>query len=139
MEELLTVEQVAEYLQVSMSTVRRMIQKGELPAQRVRRLVRVPKAAVEAYLAGDDDPLCVLEALARGGGADAGDKAREIFAKMKADLPGMVERVRALEGPEAANVLRLYETLQRGGDDLFVILGTLVTHDQARRLLRVTH
>jgi hypothetical protein len=51
----------------------------------------------------------------------------------------MVERVRALEGPEAANVLRLYETLQRGGDDLFVILGTLVTHDQARRLLRVTH
>ncbi len=139
MEELLTVEQVAEYLQVSMSTVRRMIQKGELPAQRVRRLVRVPRAAVEAYLAGDDDPLYALEALARNGGEGAGDKAREIFAKMKADLPGMVERVRALEGPEAANVLRLYETLQRGGDDLFVILGTLVTHDQARRLLRVTH
>lgn len=139
MEELLTVEQVAEYLQVSMSTVRRMIHKGELPAQRVRRLVRVPKAAVEAYLAGDDDPLYALEALARNGGEGAGDKAREIFAKMKADLPGMVERVRALEGPEAANVLRLYETLQRGGDDLFVILGTLVTHDQARRLLRVTH
>jgi len=139
MEELLTVEQVAEYLQVSMSTVRRMIQKGELPAQRVRRLVRVPKAAVEAYLAGDDDPLYALEALARNGGEGAGDKAREIFAKMQADLPGMVERVRALEGPEAANVLRLYETLQRGGDDLFVILGTLVTHDQARRLLRVTH
>jgi len=139
MEELLTVEQVAEYLQVSMSTVRRMIQKGELPAQRVRRLVRVPKAAVEAYLAGDDDPLYALEALARNGGEGAGDKGREIFAKMQADLPGMVERVRALEGPEAANVLRLYETLQRGGDDLFVILGTLVTHDQARRLLRVTH
>ncbi len=139
MEELLTVEQVAEYLQVSMSTVRRMIQKGELPAQRVRRLVRVPRAAVEAYLAGDDDPLYALEALARNGGEGAGDKAREIFAKMQADLPGMVERVRALEGPEAANVLRLYETLQRGGDDLFVILGTLVTHDQARRLLRVTH
>lgn len=139
MEELLTVEQVAEYLQVSMSTVRRMIHKGELPAQRVRRLVRVPKAAVEAYLAGDDDPLYALEALARNGGEGAGDKAREIFAKMKADLPGMVERVRALEGPEAANVLRLYETLQRGGDDLFVILGTLVTHDQARRLLRVSH
>lgn len=139
MEELLTVEQVAGYLQVSMSTVRRMIHKSELPAQRVRRLVRVPKSAVEAYLAGDDDPLYALEALARNGGEGAGDKAREIFGKMQADLPGMVERVRALEGPEAANVLRLYEMLQRGGDEIFVVLGTLVVYEQARRLLRVTH
>ena len=139
MEELLTIEQVAKHLVVSVSTVRRLIDAGELRGVRVGRLWRVPRAAVEAYLAGDDDPLYALEALARNGGEGAGDKAREIFAKMKADLPGMVERVRALEGPEAANVLRLYETLQRGGDDLFVILGTLVTHDQARRLLRVSH
>jgi excisionase family DNA binding protein len=142
MEELLTVEQVAEYLQVSMSTVRRMIQKGELPAQRVRRLVRVPRAAVEAYLAGDDDPLYALEALARNGGEGAGDKAREIFAKMKADLPGMVERVRALSpdvGADRANVLELYDVLARGGDEIFVVLGTLIVYEQARRLLRVTH
>jgi excisionase family DNA binding protein len=139
MEKLLTLAEAAEALRVSQATVRRLIDAGELRGVRVGRLWRVPKAALEAYLGGDDDPLYALEALARNGGADAGDKAREIFAKMKADLPGMVERVRALEGPEAANVLRLYETLQRGGDDLFVILGTLVTHDQARRLLRVTH
>jgi len=139
MEELLTVEQVAEYLQVSMSTVRRMIQKGELPAQRVRRLVRVPKAALEAYLGGEDDPLYALEALARNGGEGAGDKGREIFAQMQADLPGMVERVRALEGPEAAKVLELYDVLARGGDEIFVVLGTLTVYDQARRLLRVTH
>jgi excisionase family DNA binding protein len=138
MEELLTIAQVAKHLQVSVATVRRLIDAGELRGVRVGRLWRVPKAAVEEYLGGDD-PLYALEALARNGGEGAGDKAREIFAKMQADLPGMVERVRALEGPEAANVLRLYETLQRGGDDLFVILGTLVTHDQARRLLRVTH
>jgi excisionase family DNA binding protein len=139
MEKLLTLAEAAEALRVSQATVRRLIDAGELRGVRVGRLWRVPKAALEAYLGGDDDPLYALEALARNGGEGAGDKAREIFAKMKADLPGMVERVRALEGPEAANVLRLYETLQRGGDDLFVILGTLVTHDQARRLLRVTH
>jgi excisionase family DNA binding protein len=139
MEDLLTLAEAAEALRVSQATVRRLIDAGELRGVRVGRLWRVPKAALEAYLGGDDDPLYALEALARNGGEGAGDKAREIFAKMKADLPGMVERVRALEGPEAANVLRLYETLQRGGDDLFVILGTLVTHDQARRLLRVTH
>jgi excisionase family DNA binding protein len=139
MEDLLTLAEAAEALRVSQATVRRLIERGELRGVRVGRLWRVPKAALEAYLGGDDDPLYALEALARNGGEGAGDKAREIFAKMKADLPGMVERVRALEGPEAANVLRLYETLQRGGDDLFVILGTLVTHDQARRLLRVTH
>ena len=146
MEELLTVEQVAEYLQVSMSTVRRMIQKGELPAQRVRRLVRVPKAAVEAYLAGDDDPLCVLEALARGGSADAGDKARAIFAKMKEDLPGMVAEVRMIEaraeGPtaaECAKILAMYDTVARGGDELLLVLGTLLVFDGARRLLRVSH
>jgi excisionase family DNA binding protein len=139
MEDLLTLAEAAEALRVSQATVRRLIDAGELRGVRVGRLWRVPKAALEAYLGGDDDPLYALEALARNGGEGAGDKAREIFAKMKADLPGMVERVRALEGPEAANVLRLYETLQRGGDDLFVILGTLVTHDQARRLLRTTH
>jgi excisionase family DNA binding protein len=139
MEDLLTLAEAAEALRVSQATVRRLIDAGELRGVRVGRLWRVPKAALEAYLGGDDDPLYALEALARNGGEGAGDKAREIFAKMQADLPGMVERVRALEGPEAANVLRLYETLQRGGDDLFVILGTLVTHDQARRLLRVTH
>jgi len=138
MEELLTLAEAAEALRVSQATVRRLIDAGELRGVRVGRLWRVPKPAVEEYLGGDD-PLAVLEALARQGGEDAGDKGREIFAQMQADLPGMVERVRALEGPEAANVLRLCETLQRGGDDLFVILGTLVTHDQARRLLRVTH
>lgn len=146
MEELLTVEQVAEYLQVSMSTVRRMIHKGELPAQRVRRLVRVPKAAVEAYLGGDDDPLYALEALARGGGADAGDKARAIFAKMKSDLPGMIAEVRMIEaraeGPtaaECAKILAMYDTVARGGDELLLVLGTLLVFDGARRLLRVSH
>jgi len=138
MEELLTIAQVAKHLQVSVATVRRLIDAGELRGVRVGRLWRVPKAAVGEYLGGDD-PLAVLEALARQGGEDAGDKGREIFAQMQADLPGMVERVRALEGPEAAKVLELYDVLARGGDEIFVVLGTLTVYDQARRLLRTTH
>jgi excisionase family DNA binding protein len=146
MEELLTLAEAAEALRVSQATVRRLIDAGELRGVRVGRLWRVPKPAVEAYLAGDDDPLCVLEALARGGGEDAGDKAREIFAKMQADLPGMVERVRMLEaraeGAEAAacaKILAMYDTVSRGGDEILVVLGTLLVFDGARRLLRVTH
>jgi excisionase family DNA binding protein len=141
MEKLLTLAEAAEALRVSQATVRRLIDAGELRGVRVGRLWRVPKPAVEAYLGGDD-PLCILEALARNGGEGAGDKAREIFAKMKADLPGMVERVRALSpdvGADRANVLELYDVLARGGDEIFVVLGTLIVYEQARRLLRVTH
>jgi len=146
MEELLTIAQVAKHLQVSVATVRRLIDAGELRGVRVGRLWRVPKAALEAYLGGDDDPLYALEALARGGGADAGDKARAIFAKMKSDLPGMIAEVRMIEaraeGPtaaECAKILAMYDTVARGGDELLLVLGTLLVFDGARRLLRVSH
>lgn len=146
MEKLLTLAEAAEALRVSQATVRRLIDAGELRGVRVGRLWRVPKAALEAYLGGDDDPLYALEALARGGGADAGDKARAIFAKMKSDLPGMIAEVRMIEaraeGPtaaECAKILAMYDTVARGGDELLLVLGTLLVFDGARRLLRVTH
>jgi excisionase family DNA binding protein len=146
MEDLLTLAEAAEALRVSQATVRRLIDAGELRGVRVGRLWRVPKAALEAYLGGDDDPLYALEALARGGGADAGDKARAIFAKMKSDLPGMIAEVRMIEaraeGPtaaECAKILAMYDTVARGGDELLLVLGTLLVFDGARRLLRVSH
>jgi excisionase family DNA binding protein len=146
MEKLLTLAEAAEALRVSQATVRRLIDAGELRGVRVGRLWRVPKAALEAYLGGDDDPLYALEALARGGGADAGDKARAIFAKMKSDLPGMIAEVRMIEaraeGPtaaECAKILAMYDTVARGGDELLLVLGTLLVFDGARRLLRVSH
>jgi excisionase family DNA binding protein len=146
MEDLLTLAEAAEALRVSQATVRRLIDAGELRGVRVGRLWRVPKAALEAYLGGDDDPLYALEALARGGGADAGDKARAIFAKMKSDLPGMIAEVRMIEaraeGPtaaECAKILAMYDTVARGGDELLLVLGTLLVFAGARRLLRTTH
>lgn len=72
MEELLTIAQVAKHLQVSVATVRRLIDAGELRGVRVGRLWRVPKAAVGEYLGGDD-PLAMLTTLAHlegGGGAN---------------------------------------------------------------------
>lgn len=146
MEDLLTLAEAAEALRVSQATVRRLIDAGELRGVRVGRLWRVPKAALEAYLGGDDDPLYALEALARGGGADAGDKARAIFAKMKSDLPGMIAEVRMIEaraeGPtaaECAKILAMYDTVARGGDELLLVLGTLLVYAGCTRLLRVTH
>ena len=47
---LLTVKEVASYLQTSKQQVRRMIQSGELTAVRVGREYRVPAAALETWL-----------------------------------------------------------------------------------------
>jgi excisionase family DNA binding protein len=145
-QDFLTIGEVCERLRLSDSTVRRMLKDGRLAGVRIAGRWRVPRAALEAYLGGDDDPLYALEALARGGGADAGDKARAIFAKMKSDLPGMIAEVRMIEaraeGPtaaECAKILAMYDTVARGGDELLLVLGTLLVFDGARRLLRVSH
>ena len=50
MNELLTVKQVAELLQLHEMTIRRYIRSGKLEAVRVGRRIRVPRAAVEAML-----------------------------------------------------------------------------------------
>lgn len=46
---LLTVKEVASYLQTSKQQVRKMIQSGELTAVRVGREYRVPAAALETW------------------------------------------------------------------------------------------
>lgn len=47
---LLTVKEVASYLQTSKQQVRKMIQSGELTAVQVGREYRVPAAALETWL-----------------------------------------------------------------------------------------
>lgn len=47
---LLSVQEVADYLGVGTSTVRDMVARGELPAYKVRRRVRIAAADVLAYL-----------------------------------------------------------------------------------------
>ncbi len=49
-EQLLKLEEVCERLKVSMSTVRRLIDRGDLVAVRVGRNLRVRPADLEAYI-----------------------------------------------------------------------------------------
>ena len=50
--QLLTVEEVAERLSVSVRTVRRLIDGGELPAHRMGRMVRVSVDDLDRYIRG---------------------------------------------------------------------------------------
>lgn len=47
---LLTVEQLAERLAVNPMTVRRMVNRGQLPAVRIGRAIRFKPADVDAFL-----------------------------------------------------------------------------------------
>lgn len=53
---LLTVAEVATYLQVSIRTVRRLIASGELEVVRIGRAVRVSEEALNTLLTQDDKP-----------------------------------------------------------------------------------
>lgn len=48
--EIYTILQTAEYLQVSDKTVRRLIDKKELPASKVGKAWRITKKDIEKYL-----------------------------------------------------------------------------------------
>lgn len=48
--EMLTVNEVAEYLRVNPQTVYRKAKAGELPAVRIGRVIRFRKAELEAWL-----------------------------------------------------------------------------------------
>jgi len=51
MTDLLTLDQVAEHLQVSRRTVERLVAAGRIRIVRVGRLIRVSERELEAYLA----------------------------------------------------------------------------------------
>lgn len=48
--EILTISQAASYLQVCEKTVRRLIEKKELPASKVGRSWRIKKQDIDCYL-----------------------------------------------------------------------------------------
>jgi len=48
--DLLTVDEVADYLRIKSTTVRDLIKRGELPAARVGRVYRIRRADVEKLL-----------------------------------------------------------------------------------------
>lgn len=151
MEDLLTLAEAAEALRVSQATVRRLIDGGELRAVRVGRLWRVPKAALEAYLGGDD-PLALLATLSQLEGDGGNEQAIAVFQRMQAETPGLLERVRTLAETadedtrhDCRQVLDVAACLERVGargeldDKIMAFLGALTVYAGARRLLRTTH
>jgi excisionase family DNA binding protein len=52
LDQLLSVFDVASRLGVSPKTVRRLVNRGQIPSCRVGRLIRVPLSGLEAYLGG---------------------------------------------------------------------------------------
>jgi len=69
MDELLTVKQVAELLQLHEMTIRRYIKNGKLEAVRIGRNVRVPRRAVEAFLHAENPALREAPPIYRAGDA----------------------------------------------------------------------
>ena len=58
--DLLTVEQAADYLNITEHFVRRLIRERRIPFLKVGRLVRLRRADIDAYLAG-----CAVPAVRR--------------------------------------------------------------------------
>jgi putative molybdopterin biosynthesis protein len=54
--EVYTVEEVAKMLKISPMTVYRLIRQGELPVKKIGGRFRIPRAALEAYLATLEKP-----------------------------------------------------------------------------------
>ena len=52
--EFLTVEQIADQLAVSRMTIYRLVERGELPAHRIGRSIRVREKDFDAYLRATD-------------------------------------------------------------------------------------
>lgn len=63
--DMLTPEQVADYLQVTTATVYRLIRQQRLAATRIGRIYRIPKEDLETYLRAHSSRAAVREALFR--------------------------------------------------------------------------
>lgn len=53
--DLLTREEAAEVLRVSLTTMSRILGSGRLPHLRIGRAVRIPREALDAYVRGEYD------------------------------------------------------------------------------------
>lgn len=151
MEDLLTLAEAAEALRVSQATVRRLIERGELPAVRVGRLWRISSNALEAYLGGDD-PLALLATLSQLEGDGGNEQAIAVFRRVQGEIPGLLERVRTLaetgdeetrhDCVQVLDVAACLERVDASGeldDKIMAFLGALTVYAGARRLLRTTH
>lgn len=63
MRDVLTPEQVADYLQISSETVYRLIRRHQLAASRIGRHYRIPRADLDAFLLASSTRPAVQEAM----------------------------------------------------------------------------
>ena len=54
LQDIMTPEQVADYLQMNIDTVYRLIRSRKLPAAKIGRSYRIPKEDVDAFLASNN-------------------------------------------------------------------------------------
>ena len=81
MREIMTPEQVAEYLQLNTDTVYRLIRGRQLAASKIGRAYRIPKEDVEAFLLSHSTRPQVRDALIR--------RVAEIGERNAARYPGL--------------------------------------------------
>jgi excisionase family DNA binding protein len=75
---LLTVSEVAERLRVSVKTVRRLVERGQVPALRVGTQIRIDRDEFDAWLYGVPPAVLLLrpEGLTERDGADSSPSLR---------------------------------------------------------------
>jgi len=61
MEEILTVDEAANYLKVRPETVRRLLSQGRLPGNKVGRAWRIPEGALMDFLRGEEAEAVAVE------------------------------------------------------------------------------
>ena len=74
MSELMTVDELAEYLGITRDTVYRKVKAGEIPSIRIGRLLRFPKKTIENWLGQKITP---------AGGIKPGDEKEVIHLLLK--------------------------------------------------------
>ena len=84
MREVMTPEQVAEYLQLNTDTVYRLIRGNQLAASKIGRAYRIPKEDVEAFLLSRSSRPQVREALFKRVG-EIGQRNLERYPTLTSD------------------------------------------------------
>lgn len=96
MREIMTPEQVAEYLQLNTDTVYRLIRGKQLAASKIGRTCRIPKEDVETFLLSRSTRSLVRDALVK--------RVAEIGERNAARYPGLTsdQVLEELEADDAA-------------------------------------
>jgi excisionase family DNA binding protein len=96
--EILTPEQVADYLQVRKDTVYRYIRDGKLPAVRLGRSYRVPRENLDLFLLANSTKADVREALFQRVLGIAGKNRDVPYEEVERDVANAVAYTRRVGG-----------------------------------------